>query len=778
MSYNSKSLSHQDLLALVFIAAVALTPSTILAYNTYIVGDAKGWIIRSDYQDWAKGKQFHVGDQLVFKYDKDDHNVMTVSESQYMDCNILTDQSNALKTGNDTVTLNSKGKQYYLCGESGHCAGGQKLAIDVRDRTVSVSRSNGRFGSDFRLEVSSASSSHFVFLETAQLRWLEGVLSTAESSNWTFPSSCEAKSNRRRIVVSRFLVRGVPLLKVAEECVSGQIFFVLIPAESSRGWSSLVRKLRELLEIKMNKSVISAGRSFASVVAGKSFPLVGRCSKSRLEGEEVILVEDEGVQARRDYLSKCLVMRFVGSSPLRWDEFAKAWGIPPESSFSPIGDDLWMLSVSSLEVVQRILALKRWKFKDWDILMDVWTEAAGRSRWLDKSKEGWVVVRGIPLHLRSMELFREIGDLCGGFIGAEDGLSFSTIRIKIKKGALIPEELPICFGHSVFPVSIEAEAPIPLSVHGPKTSFLRSWKAKRKGFMLRQSGPATDVPMTNKPDVTFCASVAGEEAEKLGVVVREDVLVDGDPSVDKVLVSPMKDLQSPDDLTSEVGIVPKKVADLVCSDEVCSLVGIPTFELSSTVTGIVKEKEVGSGGSHRKERGNAVIRLDGGSLLGLVPCTSVSCGPSYSPTGPSSPQKDSGLSRGDSYETNHARPLVPTTEIRISAVSVPASVNAEGLNPEMEPQRPMPINDYSMERSLVSGASSPQIEIEIEKDMEMLVREVVSEIGLEIRGSSSEAEKEAVKVEPSACHRRKWRSPWPEASIVLQISDHKHKHKA
>ncbi|CAN1179627.1 Blue copper protein 1b [Linum perenne] len=131
MGYNSKSLSHQDLLALVFIAAVALTPSTILGQNTYIVGDAKGWIIRSDYQAWAKGKQFHVGDQLVFKYDKEDHNVMAVSESQYKDCNIPTDQSNALKTGNDIVTLNSKGKQYYICGESGHCAGGQKLAINV-----------------------------------------------------------------------------------------------------------------------------------------------------------------------------------------------------------------------------------------------------------------------------------------------------------------------------------------------------------------------------------------------------------------------------------------------------------------------------------------------------------------------------------------------------------------------------------------------------------------------------------------------------------------------
>ncbi|CAN1336781.1 hypothetical protein LINPERPRIM_LOCUS37299 [Linum perenne] len=37
------------------------------------------------------------------------------------------------------------------------------------------------------------------------------------------------------------------------------------------------------------------------------------------------------------------------------------------------------------------MALKRWKFKEWDILMDVWTETAGRSRCLEKSNEAWVV---------------------------------------------------------------------------------------------------------------------------------------------------------------------------------------------------------------------------------------------------------------------------------------------------------------------------------------------------------------------------------------------------
>ncbi|CAN0829688.1 Blue copper protein [Linum grandiflorum] len=135
MGYHSKSVSHQDLMALILIiAAVALsTPTTILAhkYATFRVGGDKGWVIGTHYQEWVEGKQFHVGDQLVFKYEKGEHNVFEVTKSEYEQCIVPTDPSKKLETGNDAVMLNSKGGKYYLCGEPGHCAGGQKLAINV-----------------------------------------------------------------------------------------------------------------------------------------------------------------------------------------------------------------------------------------------------------------------------------------------------------------------------------------------------------------------------------------------------------------------------------------------------------------------------------------------------------------------------------------------------------------------------------------------------------------------------------------------------------------------
>ena len=56
------SSSQQRLIALLAVVAV-LVPS--VSAVEFIVGDEKGWTnINTDYQAWAQGKEFHVGDKL------------------------------------------------------------------------------------------------------------------------------------------------------------------------------------------------------------------------------------------------------------------------------------------------------------------------------------------------------------------------------------------------------------------------------------------------------------------------------------------------------------------------------------------------------------------------------------------------------------------------------------------------------------------------------------------------------------------------------------------
>lgn len=55
MAYNSQ--------LFIVLATLALVSPCILA-TEFVVGDDKGWTINFDYQAWAQGKQFYVGDKL------------------------------------------------------------------------------------------------------------------------------------------------------------------------------------------------------------------------------------------------------------------------------------------------------------------------------------------------------------------------------------------------------------------------------------------------------------------------------------------------------------------------------------------------------------------------------------------------------------------------------------------------------------------------------------------------------------------------------------------
>ncbi|GJY87935.1 putative phytocyanin domain containing protein [Tanacetum coccineum] len=54
----------------------------------YICGDNYGWTLNFDYQAWATGKEFVVGDKLVFRYPIGKHNVFRVNGTQFQQCTI------------------------------------------------------------------------------------------------------------------------------------------------------------------------------------------------------------------------------------------------------------------------------------------------------------------------------------------------------------------------------------------------------------------------------------------------------------------------------------------------------------------------------------------------------------------------------------------------------------------------------------------------------------------------------------------------------------------
>lgn len=76
----------------------------------------------------------------VFTYNKNFHNVLEVSKTEYSSCNASTPIA-TYSSGNDSITMKSKGHHYFFCGIPGHCALGQRVDIKVSGPSSSAAPS-------------------------------------------------------------------------------------------------------------------------------------------------------------------------------------------------------------------------------------------------------------------------------------------------------------------------------------------------------------------------------------------------------------------------------------------------------------------------------------------------------------------------------------------------------------------------------------------------------------------------------------------------------------
>ncbi|CAI0429893.1 unnamed protein product [Linum tenue] len=120
------------------------------------VGDSAGWttIGSLDSKQWAVTKTFQLGDVIRksrpfspfplptppaadFEYNPQFHNVMRLTHAMYRACN-TTAPSATYTTGNDSITITTRGHHYFICGFTGHCHSGQKVDINVLPTTTTA----------------------------------------------------------------------------------------------------------------------------------------------------------------------------------------------------------------------------------------------------------------------------------------------------------------------------------------------------------------------------------------------------------------------------------------------------------------------------------------------------------------------------------------------------------------------------------------------------------------------------------------------------------------
>ncbi|MCO5547680.1 hypothetical protein L7F22_001131 [Adiantum nelumboides] len=119
---------------------------TIQAGEQHQVGGPPGWSLpdrsKVNYTEWSSTQTFMTGDTLYFNYSSAYHNVLEVTKVSYENCD-ASKPTAKWADGKDVIPLNSSGTFYYICGISGHCEAGQKVAVDVVSATQGVQHQVG-----------------------------------------------------------------------------------------------------------------------------------------------------------------------------------------------------------------------------------------------------------------------------------------------------------------------------------------------------------------------------------------------------------------------------------------------------------------------------------------------------------------------------------------------------------------------------------------------------------------------------------------------------------
>ncbi|XP_027364814.1 mavicyanin-like [Abrus precatorius] len=100
--------------------------------SVYNVGDQEEWSSQTNYASWAEKYNFSLGDVLVFKYVKGQHNVYEVKEDTFRSCDASSGVLAKYESGEDQVALNEVKRYWFICNIAGHCLGGMRFGIEVK----------------------------------------------------------------------------------------------------------------------------------------------------------------------------------------------------------------------------------------------------------------------------------------------------------------------------------------------------------------------------------------------------------------------------------------------------------------------------------------------------------------------------------------------------------------------------------------------------------------------------------------------------------------------
>ncbi|RVX00178.1 hypothetical protein CK203_026678 [Vitis vinifera] len=242
------------------------------------------------------------------------------------------------------------------------------------------------------------------------------------------------------------------------------------------GWALLAEKLRSIgilsrdenreaeiphkTESKNGAPKGMKEKSYVEVVNTREAP------RERRLGETVwIQLGEEDVGKGREFLDRCLVGSWgeteMTDADLRdMEKWGKQhWKLQGEMRIARIGGCCCLIVFEFKAEANNVLQRGFRRFKESVIQLKRWDPSVGCSQRREQAKEVWVRVMGLSLHLWNREVFKKIGDSCGGFIAVDEStgalkeLQWARILVKVE-GMGGPSSLQVVIGNTCYAIQL------------------------------------------------------------------------------------------------------------------------------------------------------------------------------------------------------------------------------------------------------------------------------------------------------------------------------------
>ena len=243
------------------------------------------------------------------------------------------------------------------------------------------------------------------------------------------------------------------------------------------GWTMLAEKIREMgfkpRQEDIPMRTVTAGPSKGggsrskNIVTWGGKPALKDVEEGGSSGKNAVWVDvgDCGYGKEAGSLQFCMIGRWK-KNPESYPTvkelevwFREAWRLNEGVKLAVLNKEL-LLEFKSPEKAKRVFESGRRSFNGGVLQLDWWSPESGCIRSKGSVQEAWIRVVGLPLHLWTTEIFRKIGDECGGFVAVDE----DTESKKEVKGA----RLLIKMSGEVRPCAVNI-------LEGPRTYEMQIW---------------------------------------------------------------------------------------------------------------------------------------------------------------------------------------------------------------------------------------------------------------------------------------------------------------